>query len=151
MCVHHVWVHIARYTFYACSDLPRQSLLHFQRTGHCQYPILNEWMWVKPLVLITSLPVRKNMCQSVSVIFNIFLSQQSVPTCFKTATIVPVPKKACHVVLTTSLWLSPRWNTLKNWFFSTLETSSQPAWTLTSVLSEPTDLQYAMFTCYKPK
>ncbi len=27
-------------------------------------------------------------------IFNISLSQESVPTCFKTATIVPVPKKS---------------------------------------------------------
>ena len=31
-------------------------------------------------------------------IFNISLSQESVPTCFKTATIIPVPKKSASVV-----------------------------------------------------
>ena len=77
-------------------------------------------------------------------IINISLSQESVPNCFKTATIISVPKKSTSVLslndyrpvaLTLILMKCFEKLVLKH------KATSQTAWTLTSLHTEPTDPQ----------
>ena len=68
----------------------------------------------------------------------------TVSSCLKAASIIPVTENSAvsslnehHPVALTSSWLSAS----RNSFSSTSETTSLPAWTLTSMLSETTDPQ----------
>ncbi len=76
-------------------------------------------------------------------IFNTSLSQESVPTCFKTAPVLTAPVLKMSAVSCLNDYHSPRfwWSAFRNCFSSTSKTPSQPAWTLTCLHSEPTDLQ----------
>ena len=47
----------------------------------------------------------------------------------------------CICLNTNSIAFVPWWSAPRNWFSSTSKTKSLPAWTLTSMLSEPTDQQ----------
>ncbi len=70
------------------------------------------------------------------------LSQETVPTCFKTATFVTVPKKsALSILKTDTVTLPIWWSALRNWFFSTSKMTSQPAWIPTNLHSEQTNPQ----------
>ena len=82
------------------------SLIHLQITGHCQCP---KWMDVRGILLRVTmskvawpdiipcnvLKKRANQLAEVTTdICRILLSQETIPTCSKTAIIIPAPKNS---------------------------------------------------------
>ena len=129
------------------------SLIHLQITGHCQCP---KWMDVRGILLRVTmskvawpdiipcnvLKKRANQLAEVNTFVGFYSHKRlSPPAPRQPSSSLHLKILQCLVRTTTALWHLPPfcWITLRNWLRSTSKTTSQPAWTITSMQWEPTD------------